>query len=383
VPTISTRTAAVIGALSATLALTCKPKPAPRDALADAGDGGPAAITGPLIPADAGAPTIDGPARVAKGKELYGRYCYLCHGANGEGYAADEAPKLASDDLLSIASDAFLVDAILSGRPGTTMSAWSLAQRGPLGGDDATALVAFFRETWQKRPSENVDARKIDGDKGRGAPLYTTHCASCHGATGSGGKYAWLTNPALLAAASDGFLATTIERGRAGTPMPGFAEKIGPRGAADVVALLRSWPKPVDEKLVFPPRPGALKDVVVHPKGPQPKFDAKADYIKVDDVKAELARGATMIFADARPPSDYARMHIGGAISVPFYEADAYAKQIPKDRWILTYCGCPHAQSGKLRDALRKLGYKRVAVLDEGLNVWRDRGYPVRGGPHP
>jgi rhodanese-related sulfurtransferase len=37
----------------------------------------------------------------------------------------------------------------------------------------------------------------------------------------------------------------------------------------------------------------------------------------------------------------------------------------------------------KARDALRALGYKKVAVLDEGINVWRDRGYPVRGGAKP
>jgi rhodanese-related sulfurtransferase len=76
-------------------------------------------------------------------------------------------------------------------------------------------------------------------------------------------------------------------------------------------------------------------------------------------------------------------MHIAGAISVPFYEVNEYAKQLPKDRYILTYCGCPHAESGKARDALRALGYPRAAVMDEGLFAWRDRGYPVRGGAKP
>jgi len=76
-------------------------------------------------------------------------------------------------------------------------------------------------------------------------------------------------------------------------------------------------------------------------------------------------------------------MHVAGAISVPFYTVNDYAAQIPKDRWILTYCACPHAASVKARDALRALGYKNVAVLDEGINVWRDKGYPVRGGSKP
>lgn len=336
-----------------------------------------------LLPADASA---DGPSpeeRVARGGELYGRYCALCHGKRGEGYAADEAPRLANDDLLAIASDDFLIDAILSGRPGTTMSAWSLAQRGPIGGDDATAIVAFLR-SWQTRPKETPPANVPAGSPERGAPLYAKHCASCHGGKGVSGKYGFIAGPTLLAAASDGFLSRTIETGRTGTPMPAFRGTLDGQGIADVVALLRSWQKPLDEKLAFPPRPGErLTAVVVNPKGKMPPFDPKADFVKVDEVKRALDAGQALIIADARPPSDYARMHIGGAISVPFYEAAAYAKHLPKDRFVITYCGCPHAQSGKLRDALRGLGFKHVAVLDEGLNVWRDRGYTVRGGPKP
>jgi rhodanese-related sulfurtransferase len=37
----------------------------------------------------------------------------------------------------------------------------------------------------------------------------------------------------------------------------------------------------------------------------------------------------------------------------------------------------------KVQAALRSLGYKRVAVINEGLFAWRDRGYPVHGGPKP
>lgn len=331
------------------------------------------------LAADAGA---DPAATVALGKQLYERYCDFCHGKDGRGYAADEAPALASDDLLSIAGDGYLKDAILRGRPGTTMSAWTIARGGPLGPDQAGAIVAYLR-TWQTRPSEDFSTRTVSGDPARGAPVYAARCASCHGKDGRGGKYNALSNPELLASASDGFLATTIERGRAGTPMPAFAEKLSAREIGDVVALLRSWQKPNDETLDLPPEPGKLRNVVVHPKGPQPAFDAKADFVPVDTVKRELDRGATLILADARPPSDYARMHVAGAISVPFYQVEAYAKQIPKDRFILTYCACPHAASVKARDAFRALGFPRVAVLDEGILAWRDRGYPVRGGAKP
>lgn len=328
-------------------------------------------------------PEPDPAAAVDKGRALYGRYCNFCHGESGQGYAADEAPAIASDDLLAIASDGFLESAILRGRPGTTMSAWGVARGGPLGPAEASAIIAFIR-SFQKRPAEALAPRDAAaGDPKRGAPVYAARCASCHGPKGRGGKYVALANPELLASATDAFLASTIERGRAGTPMQAFAGKLGYSEIDDVVALLRSWQTSAELTLDLPPKPGELKSVVLNPRGPQPAFDPKADFVPVDAVKRELDRKATMVIVDARAPGDYAQMHVAGSISVPFYQVEAFAPQIPKDRYVLTYCACPHASSVRARDALRALGYARVAVLDEGILAWRDRGYPVRGGAKP
>lgn len=335
-----------------------------------------------LIPPDAGAPDAAAFVSAERGQKLYEKYCNFCHGTTGKGYAADEAPALASDDLLTRVSDEWLESAILRGRPGTTMSSWSVTYGGPIGANEAKALVAFLR-SWQTKPLAipDADAGVPKGDAAKGAPIYAAQCASCHGKEGHDGKYNAIANPELLATSSDAFLAATIEHGRDGTPMKGFAGKLSGAQIADVIALLRSWQKPTDTAVELPPKPGELKNIVINPKGPQPAFDPKADFVPVDTVKKEMTRGASMIILDARAPSDYARMHVAGALSVPFYDAEKYAPQIPKDRYILTYCACPHAASVKLRDAMRKLGYARVAVLDEGILAWRDRGYPVRGGP--
>src|SRR5256885_12422893 len=61
---------------------------------------------------------------VQKGAALYARICAVCHGANGEGYKADHAPALNQAQFLTTVSDAFLRQAILYGRKGST-SAWS------------------------------------------------------------------------------------------------------------------------------------------------------------------------------------------------------------------------------------------------------------------
>src|SRR5690606_14627808 len=68
---------------------------------------------------EAARPSADAPsseAIVREGEALYARYCALCHGADAEGYAADDAPSLRSPELLRSASDAYLTAAIADGR---------------------------------------------------------------------------------------------------------------------------------------------------------------------------------------------------------------------------------------------------------------------------
>src|SRR5580704_2824396 len=66
------------------------------------------------------------------GAQTYQRMCAVCHGAHGEGYAADQAPMLANTRLLASATDEFLRGAVDGGRGGTTMSAWGRMRGGPL-----------------------------------------------------------------------------------------------------------------------------------------------------------------------------------------------------------------------------------------------------------
>lgn len=313
------------------------------------------------------------------GAALYGRTCALCHGANGEGYAADSAPQLANQEFLSTASDAFLARAITRGRPGTTMSAFGSAYRGPLSSADVEALVAFIRG-WQTKPSVDVGTAIVGGDPKRAEPIYASRCAGCHGATGVEGPYLELANPELLFSASDGFLRHAIARGRPSTPMTAYEGDLPAASIDDLVALLRSWQKPVPPG---GPYPGSVGPIVLNPTGPDPGFVVGQRYTPVDVVHAALERGSKMTLVDARPPSDYAASHIAGATDVPFYEVAAYRDALPKDSWIVAYCGCPHAESGRVADDLLANGFTKVTILDEGFYVWRDRGYPVRSGASP
>src|SRR5262245_9942529 len=92
------------------------------------------------------------------GQEFYGKMCAVCHGPAGEGYAADQAPRLAQPDFLATVSDDYLREAIANGRADTTMSAWARIRGGPLKPGDIDAVIEFIR-TWQKGPSVRLDER--------------------------------------------------------------------------------------------------------------------------------------------------------------------------------------------------------------------------------
>jgi cytochrome c oxidase cbb3-type subunit 3 len=329
-----------------------------------------------------------GPAvtpREARGQYIYRRMCVVCHGARGEGYAADHAPSLTRNDFLASVEDAYLRTAILDGRSGTTMSAWSNFRGGPLVNDDAVALIAYLR-SYDPGPPAKLDDHATQGDAQRGGDLFARTCAACHGTHGIDGTFVGIGNAELLRAASDGFLRQAIRDGRPGTPMPSFARELGDDRIDDILAALRSWQKSAQPARKPPAKlpPLPLGPIPLNPRGPEPDgFLATPQTTKVDVVKAQLDRGAKMALLDARTQSDYIQEHIAGGVSVPFFDVETYAAQLPKDAWLVAYCSCPHAESGQLAQKLLTLGFKKVTVLDEGLRVWKGKGYGTKQGFDP
>jgi cytochrome c oxidase cbb3-type subunit III len=322
----------------------------------------------------------------ARGATLYHRMCAVCHGADGNGYAADNAPAIANPRYLAVVNDHFLETAIGNGRVGTTMSAWSSSRGGPLGSRDISTLVAYLR-TFERYPRLQADDNPSKGDGKRGAAAYKVRCESCHGERGAGGPYVHIGNSDLLASAGNGLLRATILLGREGTLMPSFRHELGVDGTEDVIAALRTWQSEAPREVRPPPAkppPLPLGPVPLNPKGPEPKdFNTQPATTKADVVKRELDRGARMALLDARAQSDYLGEHIKGAVSVPFFDPDPYVSLLPKDTWLVCYCACPHAESGQLARKLVDKGFTKVTVLDEGLGVWRSKKYGTSTGPDP
>ncbi len=324
-------------------------------------------------------------SRKIEGKALYDKYCKLCHGEDGIGYAADNANALSNQDFLSSATDSFLYTAIESGRPDTAMAAYSSELGGPLSAAEMRLLLIYLR-SFQTEDDLNIHDRVVRGDAVAAEPLFAEHCAKCHGDKGQGTQAVSLNNPLFLASASDGYVRYAIEKGRRDTPMPAFSDRLSAAEIDNLTRLIRSWTRNVDSTPVAGEVPPSFENVVVNPDGPPPAFAPLREgrFVPADDVKAQLDKGARMVFLDARATSDWLRSHIPGALPFPYYDKGMMIDSLPKDgTWIIAYCACPHAASGTVMDMLRKKGFKNTAVLDEGILVWTARGYPLTFGATP
>ncbi len=315
------------------------------------------------------APTVDHSA----GKATYTKYCAPCHGVDLKGYVADHAPSLINKTFQESATDQFLKQSIALGRPGTSMPPYSKQRGGPLDDAQIDGMVSYIR-------SQGVPAVTLapvgKGDAVRGAPIYAEYCKTCHGDTTIRGEAMHLANFEFQRSASDSFIRYAIEKGRPGTKMLAFGGVLKPAQLDDVVAYVRALGTGQTVSQMLPP-PTGKEPLVINPKGKDPSFKIRdVKFVAVDEVARELAAGKKMIIIDARPPSDWMRVHITGAVSMPYHDLTKL-DTIPKDVAVLAYCACPHHLSGIVIDELIKRGHKKAYILDEGINVWHQRKYPV------
>jgi cytochrome c oxidase cbb3-type subunit 3/ubiquinol-cytochrome c reductase cytochrome c subunit len=315
---------------------------------------------------------------VDRGRAFYATLCATCHGPTGNGYVADNAPSLRNPSFLATATDVFLRDAILRGRPGTAMGSYTQGSGGPLNLDGANDIIAFLREGGP--PLETLPPVP-QGDATRGQVVYEKNCQRCHGTRSQRVSAVHLANPVLLETASDAFLRRAVERGRPPTSMVPWKGALTDEQIDDVVAYVRSLATPPPPP-PLPPAAPRKGPVVLNPKGRAPEFTLKDDrYVGIDQVKEALDKKRRLVIADARSPAEWSSLHISGSISTPYYDAKSL-DDIPNDgTWVLAYCACPHHVSGEVVDALRKRGYKHTAVIDEGVYAWQQKGYPVVAAP--
>lgn len=210
---------------------------------------------------------------------LFKRNCAGCHGANGK---LGPAPPLNDSLFRAIVPQAELERVVSTGRPGTPMPAFAIANGGTLAPAQIRVLVgqikgvadkganerapdAVVRPTppeWGAPKSVNKDTPSYLSSASTSVPsvarceqirksVFNRACAGCHGERGEGESGAGAINdPAFLALTSDQVLRRIIITGRPDLEMPNYASSDGrdpdfkpltSEEITDLVGLLASW----------------------------------------------------------------------------------------------------------------------------------------------
>lgn len=214
------------------------------------------------------------PAKVEDFEPLYSANCAGCHGARGHGGAA---LNLDNAVYLAIVDDPTLQRIISEGVPGTAMPAFAESAGGMLTGRQVAALVHGIRTRWAPpaalSPTPPPYAAPA-GDVQRGAAVFASACAGCHGSDGSGSgengtgrtghgtarggrggaKTGSIVDGSYLALVSPQSLRTLVIAGRPDIGQPDWRNDVpghplASQEVADVVAWLLSHRAP------FPGRP--------------------------------------------------------------------------------------------------------------------------------
>ncbi len=171
------------------------------------------------------------------GSSYYQGDCASCHGRKGEGGIGNS---LNSASFLALASDQFLAETVVRGRPGTAMPSWK-----HLPARAVSDILAYLR-TWRPEAPTFPAVRRAGRGLSRrekirtGKAIYNGNCSACHGKKGEGGLGLRLNSADILGAVGDNFIYSAIVNGRPATAMPAW-KQLSAEQVASVIAYLRSW----------------------------------------------------------------------------------------------------------------------------------------------
>ena len=212
---------------------------------------------------------------LARGRDIYARYCAVCHGDRGQGavWAGSNMQRpprnFTSPQAAGDLPRGRMIASVTRGRPGTAMSAFG----SQLNQGDIQAVVDYIRTEFMMPAIEGFSGTRAhagrDGPEGgavsyeanmqaplpkglkanvsRGRRFYLANCATCHGDKGDGqgprayfirprprnflepGAQGRLNRPALFAA---------ISLGKVGTEMPAWSKVLSDQQIADVAEFV-------------------------------------------------------------------------------------------------------------------------------------------------
>lgn len=167
-------------------------------------------------------PEVVRPEQVLDFPTLYAQNCAGCHGVNGKNGAAIS---LANPVYLAIAGTQNIARITANGVPNTSMPPFARSKGGMLTDRQIQLIVQGMEQTWGRPDSLGGEAppayaSTAPGNLAQGQIAFTTFCARCHGADGSGARSenniitGSLIDPAYLALISDQGLRSMILAGQ-------------------------------------------------------------------------------------------------------------------------------------------------------------------------
>lgn len=100
-----------------------------------------------------------------------------------------------------------------------------------------------------------------------------------------------------------------------------------------------------------------------------------------DELSRRIGERLAPPIIDVRTAGEFARGHVPGAVHLPFLTTFWRARELRFDRAapVVVYCGHgPRAALARL--ALRRAGFRHVALLEGHLAAWRRAGLPLEIG---
>lgn len=129
-------------------------------------------------------------------------------------------------------------------------------------------------------------------------------------------------------------------------------------------------------------RTGAAQKPAIRPTSPaklKQYFEAKlAAELGPHNVKRILDGDSDqVVIVDVRSRDGYREGHLPGAINIPFEELPNRAKELPKDKDIISYCwDVTCILCTKAAYVLASKGYRAKEMLG-GIETWQESGFPI------
>lgn len=154
-----------------------------------------------------------------------------------------------------------------------------------------------------------------------------------------------------------------------------FSTLIRPLAAAAVVAASAS-------SFAFAQNPSTMSHPMDKPAtAAAPAVSAtvptEARRITIDEVKKRMDANEKVLFVDAR--SAITGEMVKGALHIPISEIDTWAKDVPKDTFIVAYCACgSEGTSMAWVSKVQQLGFTNSFALKGGIMGWQVAGLPTQ-----